>query len=139
LGVNTLRSNGRVHSDRLTSTYYSIDILRLKDFSLYIGYNTTSSASHFNVNRQHIIAAGKALSRRARSKSLALALKIYTFYKKVPDLRILGRELGGSRQGDERHGGECPEVRGDGLQYVRARRPLPPSDPRLPVAHGHRF
>ena len=113
MGVNTLRSNGRVHSDRLTRTYYSIDILRLKDFSLYIGYNTTSSASHFNC--QHIIATGKVLSRRARSKSLALALKIYTFYKRVPDLRILGRELGGSRQGDERHGGEWPEVRGDGL------------------------
>jgi hypothetical protein len=53
------------------------------------------------------------LSRRATSKSLALALKIYTFYKRVPDLSILGRELGGSRQGDERHGGEWREVSGD--------------------------
>lgn len=92
MGVNTLRSNGRVHSDRLTRTYYSID-LRLKDFSLYIGSNTTSSASHFNC--QHIIATGKLLSRRA------------TIYKRVQDLRILGRELGGSRQG------EWPKVRGD--------------------------
>jgi hypothetical protein len=39
MGVNTLRSNGHVHSDRLTRTYYIIDILRLKDFSLYIGSN----------------------------------------------------------------------------------------------------
>ncbi len=134
MGVNTLRSNGRVHSDRLTRTYYPIDILRLKDFSLYNGSNTASSASHFNC--QHIIATGKVLSRRATSKSLALALKIYTFYKRFPDMRILGRELGGSRQGDERHGGETQEVRGD-VMCAPADLYLPPTRAcQSPIATG---
>jgi hypothetical protein len=53
MGVNTLRSNGHVHSDRLTRTYYPIDILRLKDFSLYIGSNTTSSASPSTLSTHH--------------------------------------------------------------------------------------